>query len=259
MLFSTFTVAFALAATATALPWPGKPTTYTPASKLNNLAKLFPQSDLPSPDGLELKYVVLGLGTQNYTCTTGDPNATPGTTGAYGKLSFRLYRSVTNANKATLYDIGTKLNNDRMAKWKIGSISPLALSVSEWAPNMVDMSMRTQGYEHVAGHHFFGDVQGTNTPIFAFDQLKAPYPVTKVAKLDATDAPKTACPGKNGLPAVAWLYLKDQQGLSQGGINTVYRVETAGGNRPATCKGMKPTWEVKYAAQCKYILNMLAF
>ncbi|KAF1836519.1 hypothetical protein BDW02DRAFT_566949 [Decorospora gaudefroyi] len=234
MLFSTLATAFFFAASATALPWPGKPTTYTPASNLNKLAKMFPKSELPCPDdSLALKYVVLGIGTQNYTCTSGDPNAAPGTTGAY----------------ATLYDIGSKLNRDRMAKWKIGSIAPLALSLSEWAPQLVDISLRSQGYENMAGHHFFADVETVNTPTFAFDQLRAPYPLTQVAKINATAAPAHACPGKNGLPAVSWLYLQHKTGISQGGINTVYRVETAGGNKPDTCKGMPKSWETKYAAQ----------
>ena len=88
MLFSTFTAAFVFffTAAARALPAAGQPTIYTPASNLNKLAKLFPQSALPCPDAsLALKYVMLGIGTQNYTCTSGDPTAAPGTTGAYGK------------------------------------------------------------------------------------------------------------------------------------------------------------------------------
>lgn len=58
--------------------------TYTPASNLDRLAKLMPKSALPAPDGVQLKYVLLGIGTQNYTCATGDENAAPGTTGATG-------------------------------------------------------------------------------------------------------------------------------------------------------------------------------
>lgn len=70
---------------------PAKQTqTYTPASNLDKLAKLMPKSALPAPDGLQLKYVVLGIGTQNYTCATGDENAVPGTTGATGKIPFPL-------------------------------------------------------------------------------------------------------------------------------------------------------------------------
>ncbi|RMZ67699.1 malate dehydrogenase [Pyrenophora seminiperda CCB06] len=253
MLFTTLTTSvllFAASATAAALP-PGPPPPpsplgppapptprepiYTPAGNLENLSKLFPESDLTSPSDLDLKYVVLGIGTQNYTCANDDAETVPGTTGAY----------------ATLYDIGTSLNTDRLAAWKLSSLSALALSLAEWAPGLVDMSLRSQGYEHITGHHFFAPVAGVNTPTFSFDHLASPFPMTQVAKLGAVDAPSSACPGRNGLPAVPWLFLQHQsgQGVAEGGIDTVYRVETAGGNRPASCEGMPERWEVKYAAQ----------
>ena len=133
----------------------------------------------------------------------------------------------------------------------IASISSLALSLYEWAPDYVPTCLQGQGFQEVVGHHFFANVNGTNTPTFALDHLTAPYPMTQVAKIGGVDAPAGATPGTNGLPAVQWLYLQHKTGLSQGGINTVYRVETAGGNRPATCKGMPASWEVKYTAQCK--------
>lgn len=41
--------------------------TETPASSLDKLVKLMPKSALPAPDGLQLKYVVLGVGTQVIT------------------------------------------------------------------------------------------------------------------------------------------------------------------------------------------------
>jgi hypothetical protein len=59
------------------------PQHYAPATNLSRLASLAPQSSLPAPTG-RLKYVVLGVGTQNYTCTSDDVNDTPGTTGAMG-------------------------------------------------------------------------------------------------------------------------------------------------------------------------------
>lgn len=68
-------------------------TPYTPAPNLDKLAKLMPKSALPAPDGLQLKYVVLGIGTQNYTCATGDENAAPGTTGATGSFPCLHYNS----------------------------------------------------------------------------------------------------------------------------------------------------------------------
>jgi hypothetical protein len=57
---------------------------YAPSTNLSRLASLVPQSSLPVPTSL-LKYVVLGVGTQNYTCTSDDANDAPGTTGAMGK------------------------------------------------------------------------------------------------------------------------------------------------------------------------------
>ena len=76
------------------LALPGKKV-YTPSDNVKNLAKLqalMPKSALPAPDGLQLKYVLLGIGTQNYTCLTGDHNAAPGTTGATGKLLHQARR-----------------------------------------------------------------------------------------------------------------------------------------------------------------------
>ena len=78
----------------------------------------------------------------------------------------------------------------------------------------------------------------------------SPYPLSVVAKLNETNAPTSSCPGTTAEGAIKWLLLKDTKGLSQGGIDTVYRIETAGGNKPATCKGQKPAFEVKYSAQC---------
>lgn len=88
MLFSTLSSAVSVLAIFTSsvngLPPPVKPVKYTPARDLSKLAKLMPQNGLPAPDS-ELKYVVLGLGTQNYTCVSGNENDAPGTTGATGK------------------------------------------------------------------------------------------------------------------------------------------------------------------------------
>jgi hypothetical protein len=76
-------------------------------------------------------------------------------------------------------------------------------------------------------------------------------------KLNDTAAPPTAYPGLQGEGAVKWLYLKDTKGISKGGIDTVYRLETAGGMAPSTCEKQKSTFEVKYAAQCKLPLHFM--
>lgn len=68
------------------LPQYGHPTPRA-TTKLTNLAKLMPANTLPPPGNLVLKFVGLGIGTQNYTCLTANATAAPGTTGALGKPS----------------------------------------------------------------------------------------------------------------------------------------------------------------------------
>jgi hypothetical protein len=58
---------------------------YVIPQELDELASLMPISPLPTPDGLDLKYVVLGIGTQNYTCTGVDEDSIPASIGAVGK------------------------------------------------------------------------------------------------------------------------------------------------------------------------------
>jgi hypothetical protein len=138
-----------------------------------------------------------------------------------------------------------------MAKMKIGSISPLALALASH-PQTFEWSLKTQGYNKRVGTHEFRPVNGKGTPTFAFDHLAAPFPIAQVGKLKNVPAPASACPGLDTEGAVQWLFLKDTTGLSVGGIDTVYRLETAGGSSPATCKDMPESFEVMYAAQCKF-------
>ena len=61
------------------------------AGTLNELVKAMPTSGLPPPIGIDLKYVLLGIGTQNYTCTSGKEEDMPDTVGAVGKEILLLY------------------------------------------------------------------------------------------------------------------------------------------------------------------------
>lgn len=113
--------------------------------------------------------------------------------------------------------------------------------------------LRTNDFDRIVGHHFFSASNGTSSPVFAFDQLSSsPYPVAQVVKADATDAPKHAYAGLQHEGAVPWLYLADT-GFSVGGIDTVYRLETAGGKGPVSCEAQAAHFEVKYAAQCEHL------
>ncbi|KAF2871583.1 hypothetical protein BDV95DRAFT_594669 [Massariosphaeria phaeospora] len=231
MLFSTLSTAMtalAMVSTAGAIPTWGRPVPRADP-KVAELLKLMPSSALPKPVG-QLKYVVLGLGTQNYTCLSGSDTAVPDTTGA----------------TAVLFDLGTALSKDRYAQFKIGSLSGLALSFHS-KPKLLESYFASVQYPK-AGNHFFTD----KTPTFSLQNIRVannqPFPLAMVKKNLDTDAPPTACRGTTGEGAVKWLHLIDA-GTSKGGVDTVYRIETAGGNKPATCKGQKKTFEVPYAAQ----------
>jgi hypothetical protein len=70
------------------------------------------------------------------------------------------------------------------------------------------------------------------------------------AKLNATPAPPTASKGQGGVGngAVPWLKLVAVAGAT-GGLQEVYRLNTAGGAAPATCAGQASSFEIQYAAE----------
>lgn len=110
------------------------------------------------------------------------------------------------------------------------------------------MYLMAEGYNQWLGNHFFTE----KTPTFSLYKTQTtPHPLAMVTKKGDQAAPATACKGTKGEGAVKWLYLFDSAvpELSQGGVNTVYRLETAGGSPPATCAGQKKYFEVPYAAQ----------
>jgi hypothetical protein len=196
-----------------------------------SLSKLkMPSSSLPAPESSkELKYVVLGIGTQNYTCASSDALAIPAGNGAI----------------ATLYDIGTSLSKDPLAQWKIPTISGLALALTPY-PKQLDGYLKIQGYQKIMGEHFFNAVK---TPVFSFSKVTPlPFPEAQVKRNASVDAPANACPGLKKEGAVQWLYLDDAGG-SHGGINSVYRLETAGGSPPKNCSSLAPSFSVHYVAQ----------
>ncbi|PVI00053.1 hypothetical protein DM02DRAFT_718575 [Periconia macrospinosa] len=188
---------------------------------LGSLAAKYPPNALPSPEGLHLKFVVLGVGTQNYICVGGDDASEPGTIGAV----------------AQLYDIGTRLNTDPHAQSKISPLSGRALVSA--SKHRLEGYLKSEGYDRRLGSHFFSQNR---------TQHSTPCPIAVVTKKNATDAPKAAFPGLAGEGAMQWLRLVDD-GMSVDGIDTVYRIETAGGSKPASCKGRKGDFEVPYAAQ----------
>lgn len=92
-------------------------------------------------------------------------------------------------------------------------------------------------------HHFFSN--GT-TPVFAFDAPSSPS-LGRVFAQKAGDsvAPANALQNEHGV--IPWLYLTSRS-TTEGDIRAVYRVDTAGGSPPATCKDQPSSFTVDYAA-----------
>jgi hypothetical protein len=81
----------------------------------------------------------------------------------------------------------------------------------------------------VLGHHYF---DSAGTPTF---NLSAINKIGFVGKTATISAPASANKGPAGTGAVAWLQLIAKSTYTSVGINTVYRVETAGGNPELNC------------------------
>ena len=179
---------------------------------------------LPQPD-LELKYVLLGVGTQNYSCSDGRESA-PVATGAI----------------ADLYDLGPLLSSDSFSEAEItsfidrfpGLVFPLIDKNGNLRKNLPLPTI---------GKHFFQS--NPTAPVFDLTAVNA----RAIVGLDSkVPAPRDAFPGKKKEGAVDWLFLTDAGG-SFGGVSNVYRVVTAGGKAPETCRGKKAEFTVRYAAE----------
>ena len=196
-------------------------------------------SGLPSPSGQKLLYVALGRGTQvsqiqlhpaghhtktnirqNYTCATPSTNSTPVAVGAVANL----YNATCIAGSFS--DMITMLPN-------IAYRIPLPNSDSDRLP---------PANLDLMGHHFFDG----STPVFNLDTTAThQYGIARTKKEAQVDAPSNAFQGNNG--AVAWLYLSATSG-TVGDYSGVYRVDTAAGSPPKTCKDMPSEFTVQYAA-----------
>jgi len=176
----------------------------------------------PSP-GLALKHVAIGRGTQNYTCGT-NSSAAPVAIGAMATLF--------NAScvAATFPQVLTTLPNFALQ---------YDLNANEALPNVANLL--------VSGHHFFTTV---TTPFFNLDTASMDLGEAQCSKNNTVNAPADAPKGQGGVGngAVAWLKLLTKVG-STGNLEEIYRLNTAGGNPPATCVGMPAAFEVQYSAE----------
>ncbi|KAL4807971.1 hypothetical protein BDV18DRAFT_110365 [Aspergillus unguis] len=182
-----------------------------------------PASTLPSPsDDLSLKHIVLGRGTQNYTCVDDTADSTPSATGA----------------TATLFDASCLASAESLLHLLPEILKPIPLSNDDF---LADVLHRLTGQDLVLGRHYF---TADGVPFFDLRRGKGSEDDWVAAKKDSeADAP--AKPGYGLTGDVAWLKLDG----THGGFKEVYRVHTAGGSAPENCEGLDGELTVDYSAE----------
>lgn len=188
----------------------------------------------PPDNGLVLFRVVLGRGTQNYTCADATDASVPIAQGAVADL---YDASCLAAKRPELLH----LLPDVMVNIKKTTIEAVTSMISGMSHDRI-----------LIGHHYFAP--NNTTPVFDFRMEKSQSLVFRGKKDQAVPATPAASRGipteQNG--AVDWLRIVAIQ--SSVGLKLAYRVQTAGGKNPATCKGMPKSFEVQYATEyCKYL------
>ena len=173
---------------------------------------------------MKLKVVVIGYGTQNYTCKD---TYSPSPAG--------------NGAVADLYDVSCIASSD--------TIGQLPQSILH-NPSVIHKKKLQQ----IGSHYFYPD---STTPVFkVYGGKKKGLFVGQ--RVDGVAAPTNADAGlpPNAFGAVDWLKLGIKEGIKtpkgkpfkSKGYKVVYRVETAGGKAPPTCEGKPAHFTIPYAA-----------
>lgn len=215
-----------LASTVSALPnwrtsWaPTRSTQSSPTLPLNELA---PSNTgalaLPTPTQNPV-VIALGIGTQNYTCSS---------SGAY------VQSGTGNGAKATLYDVTQLLTQhpDEVSK-----LPGQAYQAYESCSDKNQCSAPPQTY--VLGKHFFS---AAGVPTFDLYNAKPKPLYLNAGKKGDVKSPSGSA------NAVDWLFLQYSGVGTAVGLTSVYRVETVAGVAPAGTCTPGQTALVDYAAE----------
>lgn len=202
-----------------------------PLSEVNNA--------LPAPSG-DVKFVELGVGFQNYTCSSA---------GTY-------VQSVVSAGAiASLYDI-----TNTVSMFPGDATTKSTLQSFETCTKMTRCTPTTQNgfcsschniaaaayLINDAGEHFFDQISGAQMPNF---DIRKAGDFLSCKKASNVKAPSGSYKGSNGLGTVDWLYLVDNGSGRSHGVSSVYRVQTAGGVAPSTCDKAGSVLQIPYAAE----------
>ncbi|KAI9778611.1 MAG: hypothetical protein M1839_008004 [Geoglossum umbratile] len=183
---------------------------------------------LPDPSaGLKLTRVVLGRGTQNYTCNAGSND-----------------KPTSNGALAVLYDASCLAAKSPSL---LHELSSAFLQLEDSTEYLAAAVLQTVSNEKVVvGHHFFS---GPTTPVFDFRVKDGDKDIFVGKKVANVTAPDFSSKGRDnvGDGAVDWLKLEAVDGTS--GFKEGYRMVTAGGAPPPTCKDKPSAFTVPYATE----------
>lgn len=220
--------------------WGQDSTPTLPLDEVNNSGP----TPLPTPS-TDVKYVLLGLGFQNYSCSATQANPS----GAW-------IQSVSSAGAiADLYDITkfvSKSSKDIITRNTLKSFEA-CLAVTDCTPspqnNFCEACHKIAGApyrKNQLGDHFFSQINGAQTPNFDISK-KGDFISAK--KAGGVNAPDSAYDGENALGTIPWLYLvPNASGLTKN-IASAYRVQTAGGVAPSSCGTLAGQLQVPYTAE----------
>ncbi|CAK1356942.1 hypothetical protein CB0940_11885 [Cercospora beticola] len=207
-----------------------------PLSKISNTGS----TPLPVPSK-DPKAIILGLGFQNYTCSSSS--------------STWVQSTIQAGAIADLYDITSKTTSNTGDRYSKSSLKAFetCLKVTKCTPTTANgfcdrchtISSAAFASKRV-GEHYFDQINGLQMPNFALDTLKCFFSGKKGG---GVKAPANAYKGANGLGAVDWLYLVDNNSGRTKGMTSVYRVETAGGVAPSSCSTPGSAMQVPYATE----------
>lgn len=188
------------------------------------------ETELQGPGNRTLKYIGLGFGIQNYTCS--EEGADPVATGALAMLYdiTPLYpgRGPQSLDRASFdrlgidalysHDVPLVMNSTATA----GDDNVIRPGASTDGPFPPDAPLKLAGRHPIPflGHHLFTDAGVPHFMVREIDFL--------ASKNGAIDAPATADPGVDGTGAVTWLNLGAT--AESVGASLMYRVITAGGD-----------------------------
>ena len=141
-------------------------------------------------------------------------------------------------------DISAMLSSVSL-NFNLSDLSSVPSSALTFPASFLKQTLAPTSGMAVSGAHFFTN---SSTPFFNMDASQWKIGEAPCAKNNSTPAPEAAAKGQQGEKAVPWLKLITRPGAT-GGLQEVYRVETAGGSAPETCTGMPASFEVQYAAQ----------